>query len=114
MTHYDNGRAFEYRVRDDLTKDGYDCIRAAGSKGKIDIIALKTGQVLFVQVKRTDGQIPPADRAELLRLARLVDAVPLVAYQPVPRKPIAYRQLLGEGPKEWCSWVADEAAAAVA
>ncbi len=114
MTHYRTGRDFEYRVIHALEVDGYDCIRAAGSKGKIDVVALKYRQQLFVQIKRTDGQIPPADRVELLRLAALVQAVPLVAYQPVPRKPIAYRRLTGPGPKQWEPFYTDEIAAVTA
>jgi holliday junction resolvase Hjr len=114
MTHYRTGADFERKVRDSLEADGYSCIRAAGSHGVVDMVALKEGQILLVQVKRTQGQIPPADRAELLRLAALVDAIPLVAYQPAPRKPIAYRRLTGPGPREWLPFYTDEIAAVTA
>lgn len=111
MTNYRNGSDFERKVRGSLEDDGYECVRAAGSKGKIDVVAMKPGQLLFIQIKRHMGQIPPADRAELLRLAAMVGAIPLVAYQPIPRKPIAYRELLGPGPKDWRIFLTDEAAA---
>ena len=117
MTNYTNGRWFEYKVRDALTADGYEVIRSAGSKGKVDLVAFKQWSasdnhfqwhMLFVQCKRTDGNIGPDDRAELLRLARIVYALPIVAHQPVPRKPIQYRRLTGPGPKDWQQWTPDE------
>lgn len=129
MSHYDNGRQFEYKVRNALASDGYETIRAAGSKGKVDLVAFKQipigpdvirmtvwdtathfRHLLFVQAKRRDGNIGPADRAELLRLARIAGALPIVAHQPVPRKPIQYRRLTGTGPKDWQPWTPDEVA----
>lgn len=107
MTNYEAGRRFEWMVRDHLGENGYDLIRSAGSKSKVDLIALKPGEILFVQCKRRDGYVLPSERAELLRLARLALAVPLVAYRPA-RKPIHYRRLLGGHPKEWESWTPDE------
>ena len=108
MSNYSNGSAFERRVAVDLERDGYACMRAAGSKGAADLIALKPGQVLLVQCKRTNGQLPPHERRALTELAARVAAIAVVAFQPVPRKPIEYRQLTGAGPKEWVRWVADE------
>lgn len=107
MSHYRGGREFEYRTIRHLTTNGYEIVRSAGSKGKIDIVAFKLGELLFVQCKRTSGTIPPAERAELVRLAGLVNAVPLVAHQPIPRKPIRYRALTGTGPKQWREWTPD-------
>lgn len=116
MTHYRSGRDFEYKVRDALAADGYEVIRAAGSKGKVDLVAFKGGMrigtwysdLLFVQAKRRDGNIGPDDRAELLRLASIVNAYPIVAHQPAPRRPIQYRRLTGPGPKQWQPWTPDE------
>ena len=116
MSHYRAGRDKEYKVRDHLVDNGYEVIRAAGSKGKVDLVAFKawlpagpsSHHMLFVQVKRTGGTIPPADRAELIRLARIARAVPLVAYQPLPRRPLQYRLLTGPGPKDWTEWSPDE------
>ena len=62
-----------------LKANGYETFRAHGSHSKIDVVAFKRGEILFVQCK-TDGRaISPADRAELRRLAGLVGAVPLLA-----------------------------------
>ena len=119
MTHYDNGRQFEYKVRNALIADGYEVIRAAGSKGKVDLVAFKQWptmdtwrrwHMLFVQCKRRDGNIGVDDRAELLRLARIANAHPLVAHRPIPRRPIQYRRLIGPGPKDWVAWTPDDVA----
>lgn len=77
---YHLGRAHEYRVIDRLRADGYEIQRAASSKGIADVIAIKPGQVLLVNVKRT--ALPgPAERRELVRVARMLPgiAVPVIA-----------------------------------
>lgn len=111
MTNYADGRRFEYKVRDALADDGYYLIRSAGSKGLIDVVAFKPGQMLFVQAKRRDGTIGPGSRAALLDLAAMVDALPIVAHQPIPRKPIRYRLLTGPGAKQWEPWTSDQVGA---
>ncbi|MFC8797333.1 hypothetical protein ACFT2C_06345 [Promicromonospora sp. NPDC057138] len=77
MTRYDAGRRFEWRVRDELVDDGYAVIRSAGSKTKVDLVAIEPGQWLLVQCKR-DGRISPAERTKLLSLASTCDALPVV------------------------------------
>jgi Holliday junction resolvase len=106
VSNYTNGRALEYAVIADLENDGYRCTRAAGSKGVADIIALKPGEVLLVQVKRSNPQLPPRERVALWELSRYLRAVPIVACR-IPRKPITYRELTGTGPGDWIEWVAD-------
>ena len=103
MNHYRNGRANEYRIRDDLERYSYECVRAAGSKGKADLIAMRPGEVLLVQVKASNPQLSPAERVDLLAMASRSGAAPLVAYKP-SRRPVVYRVLLGPGPKEWEPW----------
>jgi Holliday junction resolvase len=117
VSGYRAGRDKEYKVRDHLVDNGYEVIRAAGSKGKVDLVAFKLWpdawtdrHILFVQVKRIGGTIPPADRAELLRLAKIANAIPIVAHQPIPRRPLQYRRLTGPGPKDWQPWTPDEVA----
>lgn len=108
MTHYQNGATFERAIKASLEEDGYFAVRSAGSKGKVDIVAVKPGQLLFVQAK-TDGLISPAERAELLRIARRGEALPIVAYKGTEgrRRPIRYRLLTGTGPKEFQDWSPD-------
>lgn len=110
MTNYTTGRTLEYKVRDALQANGYQVLRAAGSKGVSDLIALKPGEVLLVQVKTSGPQISPNERAALLNLARITKAVPLVAYKPF-RKPIEYRELTGESPKDHRPWLPDRVGA---
>lgn len=82
MAQYHRGRAFEHAVRAQLVADGYDVIRSAGSKTKIDLVAFKTAQVLLVQCK-LDGRCSPAERVALLRVSALLPsyAVPLIAWK---------------------------------
>lgn len=110
MTNYNAGRRFEYRVRDHLTAEGYDVIRSAGSKTKVDLVAFKPGQVLLVQCKH-NGRISPPERRELLRVAsHLPAAVPVVAFMQA-RKLVLVR-LTGPGPKDRTDWTVDEVGAA--
>lgn len=110
MSGYSDGRRVEYAVIHDLYDNGYDHIRGASSKGFADIVAVKPGQVLIVNVKRTT--MPgPAERADLLRVAAHLPgvAVPLVALKPL-RQGLTYRRLTGPGPKQWEPWTPDEVA----
>lgn len=50
-TKYESGRASEYKVQKELEAQGYCTTRAAGSKGKIDVIAWNDQHTRFIQVK---------------------------------------------------------------
>jgi hypothetical protein len=97
-TNYQRGRAFEYRVRNKLKKNGAAYVmRAAQSKGIVDLLALWPleesgvyGETRFrtrrhpwlVQAKysvKGGGTISPADRAKLIALADATGAVPVTA-----------------------------------
>lgn len=107
MSEYEKGRRAEYEVRDHLQSFGYAVIRSAASKGVADLAAFRRGFVLFVQVKRVDEPISPAERAALLGLADILGthiAVPIVAIRLLGQKEIIYRALTGPGPKEWLPW----------
>ena len=104
-TNYRRGYAFEMLVVRDLKRHGYWTITSRGSKGKVDILGLKRGEVVLVQAKR-DGQCPPAERSALLLLARQTGGRPIVANKP-PRG-ITYRELTGPGPKEHQPWTPDQ------
>lgn len=96
MTHYASGRRFEWAVRDDLYANGYEVIRAAGSKGgsKVDLIAIKPGQLVFVQCKQT-GTLPPDEWDRLVEVSAWVDAVPVLAAKGGRGQGIRYTRLLG-------------------
>lgn len=92
-TNYSRGRAFEYRVRDRLKKDGAAYVmRAAQSKGIVDLLALwpdndplNYPRPWLVQVKYSitgkSGRISPADAAELADIAIETGGIPVLATQ---------------------------------
>jgi len=82
--NYKNGAAREYRIMKKLEKEGWFCIRSAGSHSPIDIIAIKRlygfstipkGTIVnnlgtairFIQSKKT-GYLTPMERAEKEKL----------------------------------------------
>jgi hypothetical protein len=80
------GRAFEHRVRDALVAQGWWCIRAAGSKGEADLVALQRQwttprwpDALLVSVKR-GGVVPVDEWCALWDLAEATGALPIVAF----------------------------------
>lgn len=93
--HYNQGRRFEHRVRAHLVDNGYDVVRAAGSKTKADLIAIKPGQVLIIQCKRT--ALPsPHERAEILRMAACIPGmgVAVIARRGPRGAPVRLERLL--------------------
>lgn len=105
MSGYRQGRDVEWAVVHHLADNGYDLVRASSSKGCADVVAVKPGQVLFVNVKRTNPP-GPAERADLLRVAGHIPcALPLVA---LGRPRLTFRRLTGPGPAQWVPWTADE------
>lgn len=95
-TPYQRGKDFQRRVRDLLRSNGYEVVESAGSKTKIDQVAVKPGQVLFVQCKR-NGALPPAEWNRLYDLAAMLPsvAVPVVASQNGARGGIRIERLAG-------------------
>jgi Holliday junction resolvase len=75
---YRDGRKLEYAAAADLRSNGYTVLRTAGSHGIVDLIAVKPGELLFIQCK-LDGYLTPRERAGLVELARWARAVPLSA-----------------------------------
>ncbi|MCZ7434780.1 restriction endonuclease [Micromonospora sp. WMMC241] len=96
MSHYQAGTRFEHKIRDDLRDNGYEVMRAAGSKGasKVDLVALKPGQLLFIQAKRS-GTLPPAEWDRVFEVAGWVGAVPLLAANGPRGRGVVYTRLLG-------------------
>lgn len=94
--HYATGTRFEHKTRDDLIANGYDVMRAAGSKGstKVDLIAVKPGQLLFIQCK-SNGKISPAEWDRVVEVSAWVGAVPVVAENGPRGRGVVYTRLLG-------------------
>lgn len=78
QTMYRLGRAFEYRVRDRLRALGYFVLRSPASRSPVDLVAIRFGEVLFIQCKR-GGYCGVAEWNQLLALAESVGATPLIA-----------------------------------
>lgn len=112
MSHYSEGIRIEHIVIHDLQKNGYATTRAASSKGVADVIAIKAGEVVLVNVKRTT--MPgTAERRQLMAVAAMIPdvAVPLVALKPT-RCELTYRRLVGYRASDWVEWHPDYAKAA--
>jgi len=68
-TKYKNGAARERRIMKKLEKEGWFCIRSAGSHSPIDIMAMRQNHLLgvleirFIQSKKT-GYLTPQERKE--------------------------------------------------
>lgn len=93
--NYARGASFERLVGAKLAADGYRVLRAAGSHGKADVIALKRGQVVLVQCKLTGPTgVSPAEWNELYELATEVGAIALVAHRPA-RGRVEYLRITG-------------------
>jgi len=110
MSGYSDGRKVEWAVVHDLQENGYETTRAASSKGFSDVVAIKDGQVLIVNCKRTT--MPgPSEREHTLRIAGMLPGVgvPIVALYPKGGR-LSYRRLMGVEPSNWVAWVPDEVA----
>lgn len=92
MSQYRQGYEAERKVRELLRVDGYYTMRAAGSKGEVDVLALKPGELLFVQVKR-NGLLPLREWNALYEIATWANAIPLLATV-APRKSVTFHRLL--------------------
>jgi hypothetical protein len=120
MSAYSRGNAYEVRAMEAFIIDGYHVWQARGSKGAADLIAVKPGQIVLVQVKGAAKPIGHDGWNGLLALARLVDAVPVVADWPDWRRadagPMRLRRITAAHRKHSPEWIAepfvlDEAAA---
>ena len=103
------GAAFERRVRDALTAEGWYVIRAAGSKGTAALVALSRSRIALVNVKR--GGSVPVDEWEALRLlAERIDASPVIAFMAHGGRGIEWRRIVGSkdgtrGKRQpWTEW----------
>jgi hypothetical protein len=98
MSHYATGTRFEHKTRADLEGNGYDVIRAAGSKGstKVDLAAFKPGQLLLIQCK-ANGALSPAEWDRLVQVASWLGtiALPILAANGIRGRGVTYLHLTG-------------------
>ena len=93
MSNASRGAAFERRVQDHLEELGWVVVRAAGSLGALDLVAVAPADVLFVQV-RLNGRMDPVEWDGLYLLARRAGGTALLVDRPA-RGRIRFRHLLG-------------------
>ena len=64
MTNYQRGVYKERKIKKRLEREGWYCIRSAGSHGAIDLVCLLGWNVRCIQAKK-NGKISPKEREEL-------------------------------------------------
>jgi Holliday junction resolvase len=94
MTAYQRGNAFERRIADRLRADGYYVWQTRGSKSPVDILAIKPGQILFVQCKIGVAALSAQRWDELHDLATRAGALPILADRPTLRR-YRFRRITG-------------------
>lgn len=82
MTAYRRGLYREERTAERLEADGYFVMRAPGSRGQPDLVAIKPGQVLAIQVKAGTARLDGGWWNALYDVALKAGAIPLVADWP--------------------------------
>ena len=104
MNRKRKGTRFERKVKDFLVEQGFFAVRAAGSHGVYDIVAVKkfSGRtvVLGVQCKH-DGKLPCSERDAVQKCAETHGIVPVLAYPTrVGRRSLIAMDFLGVGGRE--------------
>ena len=85
MTNRGRGDYFEHQTRDALDACGWVVLRAAGSLGPADLVALRRGNTpLLVACKVGALRIDPAERLAIITAAEQAGARPLLAHRGVP------------------------------
>ncbi|MFC4225475.1 hypothetical protein [Lysinibacter cavernae] len=82
-TRYRIGADLERRIRDALKLRGFYAFRSPASKSPADIIALRDGEILLVQCKRS-GALPPAEWNALMDLCDQTGGRPIMVENPFP------------------------------
>lgn len=77
MKRYRKGADKERRLKKKLEKEGYWVVRAAGSKGVADLVAIKDSQAYLIQVKHE--RISPKEAKQLREICASCGAFPVVA-----------------------------------
>lgn len=75
----DRGDYLERQTKAALTALGWVVIRAAGSYGEADLVALRWDKQPLLISCKTTGNIPPAERREIRQAAEMGGARPLLA-----------------------------------
>lgn len=82
---YRYGRRKELQVADLLTRNGWDCAVAKGSRGAVDVVAVRGQARAAIQVKATradsisTSRLAPREQTRLIRAAANLGARPVLA-----------------------------------
>lgn len=117
MTNYQKGDRFEKRVLAELESEGYIGWQSRVSRSPADIVALKHGETLLVQVKSGSQHIGHDEWNRLFELADTVGARAVLAVR--DGRKVRYRQIRGKHVPRTHLWpcepfVLDQVAAGVA
>ena len=97
MSHYARGAARERQLKERLESQGWIVQRSAGSKGCADLVAMRDGQIQFIEVKTTVtpfSHFGPEKREAMRKAARVAGATPILVHWP---------------PNRVCRWVLESA-----
>jgi hypothetical protein len=111
VTNYRNGANLERAAKRYLEDNGYYVTKSGGSKGVVDLVALKPGEVLLVQCK-TDGYLAPAERTALRQLALRLNATALAgrwAKEGRAARTVGFAELVSMEPAGNRPWTPDHA-----
>lgn len=95
MGKYATGAKLENDVKNILFNDGWEAVRAAGSHGIVDVLAVKHGTIWFIQCRKS-GHLSPAEREELIILAKKHKAMPILVYK--TREGIVFEEIRPKKP----------------
>lgn len=103
MSSYARGTAAEKRTAARLRTDGYFVMESRGSHGPADLVAIKPGQVLLIQVKLGEARLASEWWNELAWAARAAGAHAIVADWP-KRGQLRLRRIIGTHPARSKAW----------
>ena len=82
MTNRQRGDYFERQVRDTLAEHGWWVVRAAGSLGVADLVALRHDKTPMLVSCKISGRIDPGERTAISDAADMAGARAVVAMRP--------------------------------
>lgn len=95
QTKYIKGRTFEYKIMTYFQRRSYFVIRAAGSHGPADLVAVRKGErPVFVQCKKGSATVGKDEHNELFKVALQAGARAVIA-ESEDRKPTVFKEVTG-------------------
>jgi len=98
MKRYRKGADKERRLKKKLEKEGFWVVRAAGSKGIADLVAIKNSRAYLIQVKHE--RISKLEATKLKEIAASCGAFPIVALYKRKLRRFVFIDLRDEGDEQ--------------